>query len=76
MIESKDAEKRKYDLTVPAQLDAFVRLLPGVSTAKERSEAKALITAKIKNKDAPALTLGQLNDLKNDNPVGPTNNPE
>ena len=45
--ESKDAEKMKYDLTVPAQLDAFVRLLPGVSTAKERSEAKALITAKI-----------------------------
>jgi hypothetical protein len=45
--ESKDAKKMKYDLTVPAQLDAFVRLLPGVSTAKERSEAKALITAKI-----------------------------
>ena len=74
--ESKDAKTRTYDLSNKTQLDAFVKLLPGISTAKERSEAKALITAKIKNKDAPALTLGQLNDLKNDNPVGPTNNPE
>ena len=41
------SESRTYLLTDLAQLDAFVRLLPGVSTAKERSEAKALITAKI-----------------------------
>ena len=45
--ESAPAKSRTYILTEPEQLDAFVRLLPGVSTAKERSEAKALITAKI-----------------------------
>ena len=45
--ESAPAQSRTYILTEPEQLDAFVRLLPGVSTAKERSEAKALITAKI-----------------------------
>ena len=74
--EAAPAKTRTYNLVEPEQLDAFVRLLPGVSTAKERSEAKALITAKIKNKDAPALTLGQLNDLKNKNLVGPTDKPE
>ena len=74
--EAAPAKTRTYNLVEPEQLDAFVRLLPGVSTAKERSEAKALITAKIKNKDAPALTLGQLNDLKNNNLVGPTDKPE
>jgi hypothetical protein len=74
--EAAPAKTRTYNLVEPEQLDAFVRLLPGVSTAKERSEAKALITAKIKNKDAPALTLGQLNDLKNKNPVVPTDKPE
>jgi hypothetical protein len=45
--EAAPAKTRTYILTEPEQLDAFVRLLPGVSTAKERSEAKALITAKI-----------------------------
>lgn len=47
------SESRTYLLTDLAQLDAFVRLLPGVSTAKERSEAKALITAKIKKQNTP-----------------------
>ena len=47
------SESRSYLLTDLAQLDAFVRLLPGVSTAKERSEAKALITAKIEKENTP-----------------------
>jgi len=67
------AKSKTYDLKQPTELDAFVRLLPGISTAKERSEVKALITAKIKNEDAPALTWGQLNDLNDDNTEGPTN---
>jgi hypothetical protein len=51
--ELEKAKTRTYDLSKTAQLDAFVRLLPGVSTAKERSEAKALITAKIEKENTP-----------------------
>jgi hypothetical protein len=88
-VENKDGSTKSeeqfesFDLSNPESLDALLVRIPRLEGDEELA-AKELIMAKMamieKNKNAssnssyqPPLTLGQLNDLKNDNTEGPTN---